>query len=81
MTEEQVKKIKQIKMDVCHTFGSEAGARTLKWLRETCFKYDTTYEEEDKLMNINEGRRQVLLSLENMMELDIEELVKKQEGE
>lgn len=59
-------------------FTGEAGAIVLKDLENRCFKRDTTHVPgEPDTSNINEGKRQVLLTIENMMSpQDIEKLDK-----
>jgi len=71
--------IKQTKVDFNQTFGTDAGRRVLELLRKWCFKRDTTYTGSRDSVLINEGRRQILMSIENIIELDVDELIKKGE--
>ncbi len=49
-------------------FTGEAGAIVLKDLENRCFKRDTIHVPGDRDATlINEGRRQMLLTIENMM--------------
>ena len=79
MTEEEIKKIKQLKINYCQTFGSEAGARVLKDLEARCFKNATTHTAEPNGIYINEGKRCVILTIESMMALDVDEIAKDEE--
>lgn len=49
------------------TFKSEAGSMVLKDLCNRCFKNNSTYEGTETQVFINEGRRQVLIHIENMI--------------
>jgi hypothetical protein len=82
LPEEEQKRIKQAKMDFCMTFGSESGERVLKYLENSCFKYDSTYTPgiTTEQILINEGQRRVLLTIENMVRLSDEDLIKMKEG-
>jgi len=51
-------------------FGGEAGAMVLKDIENRCFKRDTTIPRSFEMSQqtlVNEGKRQVLLHIENMM--------------
>lgn len=49
-------------------FSTASGDLVLKDLANRCFKHDTTHVPGDpNTTNVNEGRRQVLLHIENMM--------------
>jgi len=73
MTEEQRKELQQLKMDYNQTFGSEAGQRVLKDLSKRCFKNDTTFDPSNsQAILVNEGARQVLLTIENMRDLNLD---------
>ena len=78
MDEEQLKELKKLKQAYCQTFGTEAGALVLKHLQERCFKRHTTYQGDATEALVNEGSRKVLLTIENMMQLEIGELAKKE---
>ena len=76
MTEEQIKKLKQLKTDYLQTFNTDAGQRVLNDLKNRFFWNDTTFSEIQGKTQLNEGGRRVLLTIENMMALPIEELTK-----
>ena len=52
--------------DHISTFGTEAGDLVLKDLQNRCHKRDTTFAGVERTF-VNEGKRQVLLHIENMM--------------
>lgn len=79
MTEQEIKKVKQLKIDYCQTFGSEAGERVLKDLKGRCFGDTTTFTTEPNGIYINEGQRRVLLTIESMMALDVNQIAKNEE--
>ncbi|KKL19197.1 hypothetical protein LCGC14_2467890 [marine sediment metagenome] len=62
---------KILRVAYSQTFGTEAGQVVLKDLAKRCFKYTTTYKaydlERQKDIYINEGARQVLLTIEELM--------------
>lgn len=79
MHEEQLKILKGIKADFCRTFNTDEGQRVLQHLKDTCFEYTSTFDSKDennRTIFVNEGKRQVLLTIKNMLELDVEKIAK-----
>jgi hypothetical protein len=79
MTEEQKENLKRLKVNYLQTFNTDAGKKVLEDLKSRFFWYDTTYSPEEGKTQLNEGGRRVLLTIENMMELPVEELEQKEE--
>ncbi len=73
MTEYQQKELKKLKQDYNQTFGTEAGQRVLKDLKNRCFVYDSTYKGDGNGGWVNEGKRTVILTIESMMQLNVGE--------
>jgi hypothetical protein len=58
----------QLRKDYMQTFNTPTGANVLKDLAVRCFKYVPTDDEANPyITERNEGKRQVLLHIENMM--------------
>ena len=60
----------QLRQAYRHCFGTSAGDIVLKDLQNRCFKTNTTYTGMTNDSLVNEGKRQVLLSIESMMSLE-----------
>ncbi len=74
-SDQEIKNIKQLKVDFCQTFQTEAGIRVLTQLEKWGFKRDSTFVPGDVYGTIiNEGRRQMLISIENVMTLNVDKL-------
>lgn len=59
---------KKLRIAFKQAFGTEAGQVALKFLQERCFKYQTTFVAGDPYgTHINEGARQVLTTIEELM--------------
>ena len=64
------------------TFNPGPGQEVLKDLGNRCFKYDTTFAGDPSAALVNEGARQVLVYIENMMSPEgMERLIKGSEKE
>ncbi len=75
LTPEQEKKLR---IAYKQTFGSDTGNKVLQHLQAICYKYKTTFISGDPYAtHINEGARQVLLTIEELMS---DEGIKKLEG-
>ena len=73
---------KELRQRYMQTFTTESGHIVLKDLQNRCFKRDTTFVEGNRDATlINEGSRQVLLYIENMMSPEgIANLAEPEEG-
>jgi len=69
---------KQLKEAYRQCFGTSAGDIVLKDLQNRCFKRESTYNGMVNDSLVNEGKRQVLLTIESMMSL--EGLIQKEES-
>ena len=62
---------KQLRKAYMDAFSTSSGALVLKDLANRCYKHDTTFDPDvtgnPELAFVNEGRRQMLLHIENMM--------------
>lgn len=59
---------KNLRIAYKQTFNTEAGQKVLKDLQGRCFKYDTTVVPGDPQgTHVNEGARQILLTIEELM--------------
>lgn len=76
MTEAEITEIKKLQEAYRGVFGTDSGTTVLKHLRETCFGIETTFRGNKDEALVHEGQRRVLLSIENMLKLNIDELVK-----
>jgi len=73
---------KELRIAYKQTFGTEAGQKVLKDLSSRCFKYQTTFTGEPYGTFVNEGARQILLTIESMMsDEDIQRLARASEKE
>lgn len=80
MTEESLKALKQLRQDYLQTFDTEAGQKVLGDLKKRFFWNHTTFAPGEGETQLNEGGRRVLLTIENIMTLPIEELIKEEES-
>lgn len=75
---EQIEKIRQIKRDFNKTFNTESGKRVLANLREEFYgNHSTYYPDHDRTM-VNVGLQSAFFYIQRMMDLDVEEILKKQ---
>ena len=58
---------KKLRLAYIQTFGTEAGQAVLKDLQARCFKYQSTIDPNPYLTATNEGARQILLTIEELM--------------
>lgn len=58
---------KKLRIAYKQTFGTEAGQEVLKDLQKRCFKYQSTIDPNPYITASNEGVRQVLLTIEELM--------------
>lgn len=58
---------KILRMAYIQTFGTEAGQMVLKDLQGRCYKYKSTLADNLLQTAANEGSRQVLLTIEELM--------------
>jgi len=59
---------RQLRKAYADAFSTSSGDIVLKDLANRCYKHDTTHVPGDpEKSNVNEGKRQVLLHIENMM--------------
>ena len=73
---------KRLRIAYKQTFGTETGQKVLEDLYSRCFKYQTTFTGEPYGTFVNEGARQILLTIESMMsDEDIQRLAKVSEKE
>jgi len=79
MNEVIKEELKKLKVAYCQTFGTEQGAIVLKDLEKRCYKYNSTFRRDVNETLINEGARQVLLTIENMMGLDVNQPIEREE--
>lgn len=64
LTPEQERKLR---IAYKQTFGTETGQAVLKDLQGRCFKYQSTLDANPYVTAANEGARQVLLTVEELM--------------
>ena len=65
MADKQVDE-KQLRKAYADAFSTASGDLVLKDLANRCFKHSSTIPAPGETIEINEGRRQVLLHIENM---------------
>lgn len=58
---------KKLRIAYKQTFNTEVGKEVLKDLQARCFKYMTTFTGEPNGTLVNEGARQILLTIEELM--------------
>ncbi len=66
--------LKQLKADYKNTFSTEEGQRVLKNLEKLCFVHGTTFSVDDGVIQFNEGKRTVVVQIQNMIVMDLEKL-------
>ena len=64
LTPEQERKLR---IAYKQAFGTDAGKEALKDLQARCFKYQSTLDANPYVTAANEGARQVLLTIEELM--------------
>lgn len=64
----------QLKRDVERTFASDHGLRTMQFLEQICFFYLPTHAETTDKMLINDGKREVVLTLKTIMRWPVDKI-------
>jgi len=72
-----VQELKKLAMAYRNVFGSELGKMVLEDLRSNGFEMNTVFDADALKMSRNEGRRQAWLHVKNLMEMDLNELEKR----
>lgn len=78
LDEKYESKVKQLKKDYMNVFSGETGQKVLEDLKVRCFHKDTTFVPGDSHATVmNEGARQAILTILNIIELDFDVLIKR----
>lgn len=75
---EQLAKIRQLKRDFNKTFNTEPGKRVLKNLQDELYGKHSTYAVDHDRTMVNVGMQAAFFYIERMMNLEAEEILKKQ---
>ena len=71
---DKLQEIVSLKKVYLSTFESESGKQVLADLAKRCFTKTTTFSDDALRLAFNEGQRTVLLTINNMMNLDVEKM-------
>lgn len=68
--------LKEVQKDVKHVFSGPEGESVLEFLGNMCGQYKTTIVPgSEQLTNVNEGRRQVFLTIQTFLDNKSEDLM------
>ncbi len=67
MTDRTPEQEKKLRIAFQQTFNTDAGQEVLKDLQERCYKYTSTLDANPYVTAANEGAREVLLTIEELM--------------
>ena len=76
-----IQQLKQLQDDYKAAFSTENGKRVLKDLERLCFIHGVTFSVNPHVTSFNEGKRAVVIQIQNMISMDIEQLRKQIERE
>lgn len=66
----------QLKRDVERTFSSDHGLRTMQFLEQICFFHTATFDSDPNRMMINDGKREVVLTLKTILRWPVDKIEK-----
>ncbi len=73
---EQRQHLEENKKDYLETFSSGRGKKVLEDLEKVCFINKSTYSDKPGGTFINEGMRMVIVHIKNMMDFNVEKIIK-----
>ena len=76
MSDNNSEKLKGMREDFIKAFSTEEGKRVLKSLESQCLAHASVFDKDPYIMAYQAGRRDIYLSIVNIMNLDIEQLEK-----
>ena len=68
--------LKQLREYYKNTFSTDSGKRVLANLEQLCFIHSTTFSQIPYITSFNEGKRTVVVQIQNMIAMDLERLRK-----
>lgn len=74
--DDSIKNLKRQQEDIQAIFTTDNGKRVLKNLEDKFYVNNTTFRYDENALAYNEGQRTVILYIKNMLEMDVEKLVK-----
>ena len=69
-----IDELSQLQGDYKATFATDEGKRVLKNLERLCFVNGTTFSEKPTITSFNEGKRTVVVQIQNMINMDLDKL-------